>query len=172
MTPALIALIKVVHVLAGAFWFGVMVFNGGFLLPSLQATGPAAGAVMRQLAQVRRLPVYLTATVHLALLTGFLLLYPFSNGFDRAWFGSRQGILLSNGMLAAIVAAVLGTVVNSRTAKRLGELGAAAQAAGGPPAPELLGTMQALQAKLLLFTRLTAALLVIAIASMAAARYV
>jgi hypothetical protein len=75
------------------------------------------------------------------------------------------------GGLLAIVALVIGLMVNAPTAKRLGALAAAVQTQGAPPSPEQSAQMQQLQARLGAAGRMVALLLVLATAAMATARY-
>ena len=38
--------LRIAHIVTGAFWVGTVIFLAAFLLPSLRAAGPAAGPVM------------------------------------------------------------------------------------------------------------------------------
>lgn len=67
---------------------------------------------------------------------------------------------------------VLGIVVSSRTAKKLGALGAAIAAGGGTPTPEQLAENGRLQARLLAGGRAGAVILLASTLAMALARYV
>ena len=85
---------------------------------------------------------------------------------------SPTGRVYGAGGVFAILAILIGVTVNMPTAKRLGALMASIQASGGPPSPEQQGVLQALQARLGTAVRVVAALLVLATAAMAVARYV
>jgi hypothetical protein len=171
MMPLLIAVLRVVHVVAASFWLGAALMNAGFLLPAVRASGPAGGQVMKQIVQVRRLPTYLNIAVGLALLSGALLYWWLSGGFASTWLASVHGLGLVAGALLGIVAALVGWFVNAPTAKRFAQLAAQVQAAGRPPSEEELASLQGLQQRLLNATRAGAVLLVLAAAAMAAARY-
>lgn len=171
MTPPVIASLRVIHVIAGCFWLGTMLMNAGFLLPAVGAAGPAGGQVMKQVVQVRRLPLFLNAAVLLVLITGGILFWWASGGFNVSWLSSAAGTGWTIGGLLAIAAALLGYFVNAPTARRLGQLAAKAQAAGGPPSETIASEMKQLQLRLLRATQLAAVLLVLATAAMAAARY-
>jgi uncharacterized membrane protein len=171
MTPWLIAVLRAVHVVAGSFWLGAMLLNAGFFLPAVRAAGPAGGQVMRQIVQVRRLPAFLNAAVILTLLTGGILFWRASGGLTASWFSSGAGMGWTIGSIAAIIAALLGHLVNAPTARRAGQLAAAAQTAGGPPSAETVAEMQFLQVRLLRATQLAAILLTVAAVAMGAARY-
>lgn len=171
MTTTLIAVLRVAHVVAGAFWFGVMALNAGFLLPATRAAGPAGGQVMKEVVQVRRLPLFINVAVIITLATGAALFWWTSGGFNAAWLASPVSIGWSTGSVLAIAAALLGQFVNAPTARKFGQLAASAQAAGGPPPGATLAEMQRLQLRLLRATRIATVLLGLATAAMAAARY-
>lgn len=163
---------RLIHILAGAFWVGAALFTAFFLLPSLRAVGPAGGAVMEQIAQVRRLPLYMMGAMILTILSGIALYWRDSAGFNGAWMRSGPGITFSIGGLLGIVVAILGMVVITPAAKRLGMLAASMRAGGGPPSPEAMAEMQALQVRTAVLTRAGSLLLILATAAMAVARYV
>jgi len=170
MTPHIIALLRVLHVVAGAFWLGSVIMVAGFVLPAVRAAGPAGGQVMKLIVQVRRLPFFINTSVVFVLVTGGILIWTMSGGFSGTWLSSGPGIATSFGATLAVATALLGHFVNAPTARRIGKM--AAEAAGGPPSAETAATMQRLQLRLLRATQLAAVLLTLAAAAMAAARYV
>jgi len=166
-----IAGLRAAHVVATSFWFGVMLLNAAFLLPAIQSSGPAGGAVMKQLVQGRRLPLYLNLAVVVTLVTGGYLMWWGSGGFQGSWLRSRHGMLYIAGAALAVIAALIGQLVNAPTARRAGQLAAAIQASGGPPSQEQTAEMKRFQVRLLGATRTGALLLAGAAIAMAAARY-
>ncbi|HEU5219312.1 MAG TPA: hypothetical protein VFU23_11665 [Gemmatimonadales bacterium] len=165
-------LFRLVHILSGVFWVGSVLFFARFLFPTARALGPAAGPVFDHLTRVLKMPQTLLGAAGVSVLSGLGLYWNDSLGFTGAWLGSPTGMVFGTGGLLAILAVVIGAVVNSPTAKRLGALGAELQARGGPPTPEQAALMQQLQRRLGLALRLVATLLVLATAAMAVARYV
>ena len=61
----LIILLRIIHIFGGAFWIGVGLFNIGFLIPTIKATGPEGQKVMQHLTQKTRFQtmVYTAATL-------------------------------------------------------------------------------------------------------------
>jgi len=171
MSITLVVILRVVHILAGCFWLGVMLLNAGFLLPATQAAGPAGGQVMRQIVHVRRLPLFLNLAVLLVLITGAILIWWVSGGFTMSWLLSATGMSLSIGALLTLAAALLGQFVNAPTARRFGQLAATVQAGGSPPDDGVISEMKRLQLRLLRATQVAAILLGVATAAMAVARY-
>lgn len=166
-----IAILRAIHILAAGVWVGSAMLNAFYLIPSVIAAGPAGGQVMREMAQVRRLPVFMNWVMLVTLLSGLGLYQWVSGGFQMAWIGSTAGILLTFGALCAFATAALALLAISPTVKRIGSLGAAIAGAGGPPSPAQAAEMGALQGRLLGASRLGTGLVVLATLAMALARY-
>jgi hypothetical protein len=126
---------------------------------------------MSHLTQVRRLPVWMMVAMSVTLIAGFLLYWANARtGSD--WLGSGPGRTFGLGGLLALAGGVVGMVVTAPTGRKLGTLGAAMAAAGRPPTPDELATMQSLQRRLATAAALVAVLVVLATVAMAVARYV
>jgi hypothetical protein len=170
MSPGIIMTLRVFHIVGGVFWVGVAIFVAAFLGPALRAAGPAGGAVMGPLA--RRLPLAMMIAMSLTLIAGFLLYWADARTGGSAWLGSGPGRTFGLGGVLALAGGVVGMVVSAPAGRKLGTLGAALAAAGRPPTPEELGTMQALQRRLASAATVVAVLLGLATVAMAVARYV
>ena len=170
--PIVLVLVRLLHIIAGVFWVGSILFVARFLLPTVAALGPAPRPVMDHITRVRRMPQVLLGAGALSVLSGLALYWRDSMGFQPAWMQSPPGMVFGVGAVLAIVAIVIGLTVNAPTAKRLGMVMAAAQGSGGPPSPEQTAEMRALQARLGNALRAVAVLLFLATAAMAIARYV
>lgn len=164
--------LRIVHIGAGVFWVGSILFFARFIFPSALALGPAAGPFMDQLNRVRKVPQALLGAAVATILSGLFLYWRASLGFQWAWMRSPTGMVFGLGGLFALTAFFVGVLVNRPTAERLGQLGAAIQAKGGPPSPEQAAEMQRLQGRIGAALRAVALLLVLATAAMALARYV
>jgi hypothetical protein len=112
------------------------------------------------------------SSMALTLLSGIALYWRASGGFSNAWPGSGPGITFGLGGVFALLAATLGLTVAMPAARRLGALGGAIAKAGAPPSAEQMAEMQRLQGRMSTAGALGAALLVLATAAMAVARYV
>jgi hypothetical protein len=167
-----VTLFRLVHVVAGVFWAGTVLFLAGFLVPTLRAIGPVGAPVMQQLAGPRRLPVYLMGSAILTVLSGVALYWRDSDGFRSSWLGSGAGITFGLGGALAIVAMVLGIAINIPTARRMGALGEAIRAGGKPATTEQAATLQQLQSRLEGGGKVVAVLVGLATIAMAIARYV
>ena len=173
MSPSLMLVLRLIHIVVGVCWVGAVVFIAVFLLPTMKAVGPAAGPVMAHLTEVKKLPSYLMAGVLLTIASGVTLFWNDSVGFKSdAWMHSGPGLTFSVGGTIAIIVGIMGMAINSPTAKKLGALSAAVRASGGPPSAEQAAELQRLQRRLAGAMTIAAVLLVIAAGAMAVARYV
>ncbi|HEX6049073.1 MAG TPA: hypothetical protein VFZ21_07390, partial [Gemmatimonadaceae bacterium] len=126
----------------------------------------------QQLAQVRKVPVYMMSSMALTLLSGIALYWRAAGSFGNGWAGSGTGITFGLGGVCAILAATIGLTMGMPTARRLGGLAASIAKSGAPPSAEQIAEMQRLQGRMSTAGTLGAVLLVLATAAMAVARYV
>jgi uncharacterized membrane protein len=170
MTAELIVL-RLVHILGGIFWLGSGLFTSFFLAPTLAQAGPAAGPVMAGL-QKRRLFTVLPIVALLTILSGLRLMWLTSAGFSPAYFASAPGRTYAASGGAAIVGFLLSVVVARPAAVRLGSLGGAIAAASDDAArAALTAELDRLRRRSARASVLAVALVVLAGAGMAIARY-
>ncbi len=98
----MILVLRLLHILSGAFWYGSIMFNARFLLPSLGAVGPGAGAVVGQLNQ-RGLPQALMGAGIVNVASGVWLMFLVSGGAMGDWMRSPMGRTLAAGGTFAIL---------------------------------------------------------------------
>jgi len=167
------ALLRLVHILAGIFWVGATIFLAGFLVPAIQAVGTSAGPLMSQIMQHRRLQLWINISMTLAILAGLALFAMDSRAGGPGFGRSRMGITLGIGALLAIVAAGVDGAMSRPSGRKLGELAQRMQEAprGGSPPADLVAQAAPLQAKLRRALSIMSWLLVLSAATMAIARY-
>ena len=171
-SPTMIIALRLIHILGGIFWVGGMVLATFFLAPALRATGPQAGRVMQELVQRRRLPIYMSAVAGLTILSGLLLYGRLAALTNGAWAATRVGRTYGVGAAAALLGMAIGFAIVAPAGRKLGALGAQVQASGGPPSSEQASQIAALQSRMGRGNQVVAALLLVAAAAMAVARYV
>jgi hypothetical protein len=169
--PWLIVVLRLVHIVSGVFWAGAVFVFVGFVEPTASARGAEGSRFLQALAGKSGYSQSLMGAGIMTVVAGLALLWLDSGGFQPAWMASGMGITLSVGMLAGIMAAVVGIGLGARNAMRLGKVAGVVQARGGAPTPEEAAGMDALQGRLRNGARLTAAFLAVAVAAMAVARY-
>lgn len=167
----LLILLRLIHVAGGALWAGAAIAYLFFFEPTAAALGPAAPKFMQHLVDKRRYPVFMNVASMLTIVAGLGLLWLVSGGLNVAWLTSGPGLGFTIGSVAALVAFGIGFFGIRPRAQRLGQLGAAMAAAGGPPTPEQGAELQRLGAEMHTYERWDVAFLMISLVTMATARY-
>ncbi len=163
--------LHVLHIVAGVVWAGGAILMGLFIAPSVLATRPESGRFMQHLTGPRKLPVFMTIAAWITVICGVAMFAPAMGNLDPGVMRTPRGITLSIGALIALAAFLEGMLVNAPSAAKIGKLGQEIAASGQGPPPEQAQQMQALQGKLARGTARGAVLLLIAVACMAAARW-
>jgi len=162
--------LRIVHFFSGVFWVGTVFFFALFLLPRVKQAGPLGAQFMQRLSAPP-----LTQTVSLSgglvVLSGLLLFWRDSGGFQTGWIGTPTGLAFLIGGLLAIGALSIGLFVSRPAAERMGKLGTQIAASGGQPSPAQMSEVQALSAKLERAVYQTAYLLLVTLLGMSIARY-
>lgn len=170
MDPLLLIL-RLLHIVLGSLWVGIIVFNAIFLGPVIGELGPDGGKVMGAL-QRRGMMTFLPLIGAATLLSGAWLLWEASLGFAPAYFRSGPGHAYSIGGALAIVGFLLGILVMRPTMLRVGVLAQGmAQVTSETERADRQRTIQALRTRASTMGRAVAVLLVLATAAMAVARY-
>ncbi|HEX9729259.1 MAG TPA: hypothetical protein VGA37_12205 [Gemmatimonadales bacterium] len=163
MDPLLVSL-RLVHVVLGVFWAGTLIFTALFLAPAIRDTGPDGAKVMGALLR-RRFFDIMPAVALLTLLSGVWLYWRVSGGFNPDYVRSASGATLGVGGVAAIIAFGIGVGVMRPAMLR------AAALMQAPDRERQQDTIQRLRQRGTTGGRVVAALLVLAAAAMAVARY-
>jgi len=140
--------LRFIHILAGTFWVGAAVVTTAFLMPSARALGPEGGKFINFVLGKQRMSNYISLSAIVTTLAGIALYWITSGGLQPAWIFTSAGSIFTIGSITGIVAAILGGAVTAPTAARMEALSKEMQSAGGPPKPEQLAQLQALQKRL------------------------
>jgi uncharacterized membrane protein len=167
----LMIVLRLIHIISGVFWAGTAMSIAWFILPTQRALGQPGMAFTQELMFRRRLRAFALGAMALTILSGLTMYARLAMLNHGVWASSTTGIVLGIGAVAAIIAGGIGGGVIGRIGKKMMKLGAAIQAAGGQPSEAQRAEMQALQMRVLRLYRITAVLVLIAVATMASARY-
>jgi uncharacterized membrane protein len=165
-------ILRAIHILCGVYWAGTLFFLVTLLQPSVADAGPEGGKVQQALIRRRFLEVVPLMAI-LTIISGIELYRRISGGFRAAWISSGPGMTLTIGVVAALVAFAIGISVLRPSAKKVGPLNQKAQ--GTPEGPErdaILAEVGRLRRRMVVGGRTVAALLAIAVVTMAVFRYV
>ena len=165
---AAMLLFRLLHVFFGVLWVGGVVLIALFIQPTVRAVGPAGGQFMGHLLTKTRIAAYFPAVAGLNVVAGLFLFWRNTSAGDH-WGGTRQGMTISVGALAAIIAFLIG---GAMIGKSMGEIAKILKESGGPPQGEAAARMATYQGRIQRGTKIVLPLLVIAVITMAIGRYV
>jgi len=171
MNVYLLIILRFVHIIAGVLWGGAAISYLFFVKPSVQSIGAAGPQFMESLTTRRRYPLFMVSASLLTVLAGGALFWNSSGGFSMAWIKTGPGVGFTIGSLAALVAFFVGNFGIGPTSAQLGALGQQIGLSDGPPSQELISKMQVLERKLNRAEWIDFAMLVVAMLTMATARY-
>lgn len=163
--------LRIAHIVGGTCWMGGAIIYHFFLEPTVKATVPDIGRFMQYFMARRRYAVFMTISSLSTILSGALLIWYSSGGFDVNWLVSGSGLVLTLGSALGIIAFGMGMFIMGPTANRMMGLGQAIQTAGGPPLPEQVSELHYLEAKMNRVGGLEFVLMAASLLTMAVARY-
>ena len=164
-------LLRFAHVISSFLWAG-----GGFIFflfiePTAKALAPSGMQFVQYMINKRRYNIFMAISSTLTVLSGALLLWQLTRGQLSSYVKTGPGLGFALGSLAGIVVYFIGMFGIKPRADRLGALGAAVQAAGGPPTPEQTAQMHNLDREMSSLSRIDFWLVALSLALMATARY-
>jgi putative copper export protein len=164
-------ILRAIHVAAAVFWVGGTFFFLAVISPTVQEAGPAGGQFMQRLAASGRITARFTLAAILTALSGLLMYWSVSGGFNGTWLRTGYGIVLTIGAVAGLLALGHGFFASRPASDRLGALAKEMIARNGPPTPEQMKEAQALSAKVGSFAVQTAVIMSVALLAMGTAQY-
>jgi uncharacterized membrane protein len=164
----LLIILRLIHIVAGAYWVGAAWMTTLYIEPTSRAAGAEGQKFMQKLMEGGRFSRSIAVAAVLTVVAGAILYY-------QIWWqvGLNSSVTLgfTFGAIVGIIALVVGGAVTSPASAGLSRLGAQIAAGGQPPTPEQLGQIKQFQARLAQSGRWTAVLTAISLAAMAVARY-
>jgi hypothetical protein len=159
--------LRLIHIVGGMYWFGVVLAMYFFIAPSVAATGDSGQQFMKYLGGKSGFSNSILWAALSAGIAGAWLYWLDSNGLQSDWMKSSSGSLFGIGGLFGALALTFGIIVN-RTTAALGKLGAQIQ---GKPTAEQMAQMQMLQKRNGMLLKYTAYTLIVSAVCMALARF-
>ncbi len=157
--------VRFLHVLAGAIWVGFAVFSAFFLMPAVLEVGPDGGKVIAALER-RGLVAVIPIVVSISILSGLWLYWRYTAGFSPEISRSHAGMAFGTGGAIAIVAAIIGIAVVSRSLAKATALTKQAMAMPESGRAATMATVKALRTRAMNAARIVAVLVIIVIGLM------
>jgi hypothetical protein len=168
MDPMMLTL-RLLHVTCGVFWAGAMIFSAIFLVPAMRDAGPEGAKVAAALAKRRMMDV-MPVIALVTILSGLWLYWRVSGGFNPEWMGTPTAMALGTGAIASLVAFIVGVTMVRPSMLKAGALAASLAEASPAEKEAKQATITALRSRATAAGRAVAALLIVAVITMAVAR--
>lgn len=163
-------LLRAAHITAGVAWVGFAFVFAGFIAPIARSRGLEEGSTfLNAVLDHRWFSIYISSVEGIAVLTGGLLYWNSSGGFESGWIVSPTGLAFGAGGLAGFAALIVSIGI-SRTLSILYHL-AEGSAMESDEHASRLARFQELHRTLASLNRVYAGLLLVTVIAMAAARY-
>jgi uncharacterized membrane protein len=164
-------LLRILHIVAGVLWVGMAVFTAYFLMPAMAEAGPDAAKVMAGL-QRRRILTVIPALGLVTIVAGLWMLWKASLGLQHDYLVSPAGHTFTVGGGVAIVGFILGVgVMRPAMLKAAALMQSMGELKTDAERQARMAEIGRLRARAGTVGRFVGALLVLAAAAMAVARY-
>jgi uncharacterized membrane protein len=163
--------LRLIHILGGAFWLGAAVTMFLFLQPTAQATAPEGQRFMLHLLRNRRFSEVVLATAALTGAAGAILFWRDTNGLQLEVMLRPQALGFTVGGVAGGIALLLFVFVGYPVGRRLIAIGSRLESERRPPNEDEQRVLGAAQRTLSRVGVTVLVLLTAAAAAMATARY-
>jgi uncharacterized membrane protein len=163
-------ILRVLHIFSGVFWAGSVIYVAAFIFPALKTSGPDGARFMQNLMRTNRLPLWLSLAPIVNVLVGLRLMDVDSGHFSSAWISSPYGMTLFIGGIIAIIAFLVGLMVNMPSSIGMNKI--AAEIGGNPPTTEQIARITKLRNRLKGGTIAIALLLSLTTILMSMAKYI
>ena len=159
--------LRFLHVVSGAFWFGSAMMMSFFISPTVAATADAGQRFMGHLVKQGRVVTVISALAGTTVVAGAGLYWIDSAGFSSAWTWSNTGLVFGLGGILGLIGFIFGIQIGTNINKIV-KTGSEIQ---GKPTAEQMGIIQVAQKRLKVVGPISAYALILAVICMAVARY-
>lgn len=163
--------LRLVHIFAGAFWFGAGMFMILFFEPTLKRVGIDAQKFIQAFLKKTRFAVAMPVSAALTTLAGLALYYRVSGHFNADWMKSTAGVVLSIGAVSGLLAFLHGGAVVGPNTIKMTRLVDEIDKQGTPPSDEQTAALTKVEAQAHLHGWVSALLIIVAMGCMISARY-
>ncbi len=162
--------LRLVHIMAGAFWVGAALMMTFFISPTVNATQDSGRNFMRHFMGKTKFNLVMWSAALLTVIAGSILYWIDSSALQSSWMSTGPGIGYSISAMFAFFGLLVG-VFQNRNSNGMAALGGQIHAQGSPPSPEQASQMQKFGKALALGGKLNALFLTLATLGMAIARF-
>jgi uncharacterized membrane protein len=168
---ALILVLRLLHIISGAFWVGSVIMAVFFIEPTAKALGAEGDRFFAYLAIRRRAVRVMAIAATTAIGAGACLYWIDSDGLQVSWITSHTGLAFTAGAVAAVTAFAIAGLFLKPELDRLAALGSGPVASSDADIVPHGEDAQRFERRVRRWSLIQVALLVFAIGAMASARY-
>jgi hypothetical protein len=168
---ALILVLRLFHIVGGAFWFGAVITAVFFIEPTAEALGTEGERFLAHLTIRRRLALVVAIAATAAIVAGASLFWIDSNGLQLGWIETHTGLAFTVGGLAALAAYLVAFFFLKPYFDAYVRSTAATTSGGGPDIGRQHDELRRLEIRARRWSLVQVALLLFTVIAMAAARY-
>ncbi len=172
MSSDFIPYLRLIHIFSATFWAGAAMFMVFFLYPTVKVSGDTGKNFLKSMVQTSNLPMWMSVSSLLAILSGLALFDIMSGGFSSAFFKTNYGITLAAGSTLAIVAFLHGFIKIRPCGNRMGAIGKGLAMGTISMSDEIMNEMKMLYEKIVKGANLSLWMILASLACMIVARYV
>jgi len=166
----LLLILRLLHIVSGAFWVGTVVTGVFFIEPTAQALDREGERFFAHLVIRRRLALVLAVAAVTAIGAGAVMYWIDSDGLRLSWITTHTGLTFTAGGLAALTALAIAAIFLKPEVDRLAAL--EKHQLDVARVQELARVDEAYERRLRHWSLIQVGLLIFAISAMATARYI
>jgi hypothetical protein len=166
-----ILILRLIHILAGAFWVGAVFTNAFFVQPTADALGPEAGRFQLRLMGPARFPAAILSSAGVTIAAGIALLWLGTDGLDPELLFAESRLGFTVGGIVAILTFGVGSLYVYPRIKRISGVMGRLLTEGRPPNADEQAAIGSIREQLHVSGWVTVIGLATAVAAMATARY-
>ena len=166
----LLLILRLLHIVGGAFWVGTVVTGVFFIEPTAQALDREGERFFAHLVIRRRLALVLAVAAVTAIGAGAVMYWIDSDGLRLSWITTHTGLTFTAGGLAALTALAIAAIFLKPEVDRLAAL--EKHQLDVARVQELARVDEAYERRLRHWSLIQVGLLIFAISAMATARYI
>ena len=159
--------LRFLHVVGGAFWFGSSIMMGFFVAPTVAAIGEAGPKFMVHLVMKAKVHTAIAISAGLTALAGIGLYWIDSDGFTSAWTRSGPGVVFGIGAFFGLIGFIFGNILGANI-KKVATISSQIQ---GKPTADQMSQIQAAQKTMGTAGPVSSIALILSLICMAVARY-
>lgn len=172
MNHEILPYIRLVHIVFGVIWAGANIFLTLFVYPASKKSGISGNEFLKILPKTNNMPMFMTISGLITIVSGIWIIYYFSGGFNISYFNSSFGKCILAGGICTIIAFLNGVLVVRQAGLKLDIIGVELEKMNEPPIPEVIKRIGELSNRIIKATAIEAILLFAATLLMAIGRYI